>query len=156
MTRRAFVPFVVPFILTLVLAAGLAGSAAAEPLAGSQQGGRPLATTLTGEAEVPVPGDPDGTGTARLILNPGQEQICYELVVSGIAPATAAHIHEAPAGSAGDVVVGLAAPTDGSSSGCVHLDRAEILDILRSPEDYYVNVHNAEFPGGALRGQLGR
>jgi hypothetical protein len=154
MMRRAFVP--VPFLVAIVLAAGLAGSAAAKPLAGAEQGGRPLTTTLTGAVEVPVPGDPDGAGTARLTLNAGREQVCYELVVSGIAPATAAHVHEAPAGSAGGVVVGLEAPADGSSTGCVHLDRSEILDILRDPENYYVNVHNAAFPGGALRGQLGR
>lgn len=141
-------------VLVLVLALGLTGSAAAKPI-GGQQGGRPLSTMLVGETEVPVTGDPDGSGTARLTLNPGGEQVCYEITVSGIAPATAAHIHEAPAASAGPVVVGLAAPTNGVSSGCVPLERSEILDILRNPANYYVNVHNAEYPGGALRGQLG-
>ena len=76
--------------------------------------------------------------------------------MSGIAPATAAHIHEAPAGQAGPVVVPLAAPTDGTSSGCVTLEREELKEIAKNPDDYYVNVHNAEFPAGALRGQLGK
>ena len=119
-------------------------------------GGRPFATTLTGAAEVPGPGDPDGTGTATLTLNPGQGEICYELSVSGIAPARAAHIHEAPVDKSGPVVVGLAAPTSGESSACVSADRGLILDIIRNPDNYYVNVHNAEFPAGALRGQLAR
>jgi hypothetical protein len=68
-------------------------------------GGRPLSTVLTGAAEVPGPGDPDGRGTARLTLNQGQEEICYDLTVSGIAPATAAHIHVGTADVAGPVVV---------------------------------------------------
>lgn len=119
-------------------------------------GGRRFTTTLTGAVEVPKPGDPDGQGSATLRLNPGQEEICYELTVEGIEPARAAHIHEAPAGEAGPVVVGLMAPTDGSSSACVTAEREDIVDIIRNPENYYVNVHNAAFPGGALRGQLSR
>ncbi len=42
-------------------------------------GGRPLSTTLSGAAEVPGPGDPDGRGRASLTINPGQGEICYEL-----------------------------------------------------------------------------
>jgi len=74
-------------------------------------GGAPQSTTLTGAAEVPGPGDPDGAGTASLRLNPGQEEICYELTVSNIAPATAAHIHIGGPAVAGPVVVGLMPPT---------------------------------------------
>ena len=91
----------------------------------------------------------------KLRLNPGRERICFTLEVSDIEPATAAHIHEAPAGSNGPVVVGMVAPTDGSSSGCVTLDSEEIREIMADPELYYVNVHNAVYPGGAVRGQLG-
>ena len=133
-------------LMLLVAAIAVIGTAQAQ--------GRPLATTLTGAAEVPGPGDPDGTGTATLTVNPGLGQICYELTVSGIAPATAAHIHEGPVGVAGPVVVPLEPPTDGTSSACAEVDRELALAILMSPSDYYVNVHNAEFPAGALRGQL--
>jgi hypothetical protein len=28
------------------------------------------------------------------------------------------------------------------------------VDILMTPENYYLNIHNIEFPGGALRAQL--
>ena len=59
-------------------------------------------------------------------------------------------------GEAGPVKVALAAQTSGTSTGCVQVSREPALDILRSPADYYVKVHNAEFPGGALRGQLSR
>lgn len=119
-------------------------------------GGRPLSTTLTGAAEVP-PADPDGSGTATITFNHGQGEVCFELTVSGIAPATAAHIHVAPAGVAGPVVVPLSPPTSGSSSGCVSgVDPDLIKNIIQHPEEYYVNVHNAEFPGGAIRGQLSK
>jgi len=41
------------------------------------------------------------------------------------------------------------------SSGCADVDRALALDILRNPDASFVNVHNAEFSAGAVRGQLG-
>lgn len=119
-------------------------------------GGRPLTTTLSGAAEVPGPGDTDGSGTATITLNPGQNQVCFELTVSNIAPATAAHIHVGPSDKAGPVVVGLTAPTNGSSKGCVSLDQEKIKAIIKTPAAYYVNVHNAEFPNGAVRGQLSK
>ena len=145
-------------IIALPLAAAFATSAVAQP---ASEGGRKFTTELTGEAEVtaagvPNQGDLDGTGTATLTLNPGQGRICYTLQVSGIAPAAAAHIHEAPATTTGPVVVPLEAPTDGDSSACATVDRELVKDILKNPADYYVNVHNADFPAGALRGQLSK
>ncbi|QDP18858.1 CHRD domain-containing protein [Sphingomonas xanthus] len=142
--------------LASIFAAGTliaAGVAVAQP---ATEGGRKLNAELTGAAEVPNPGDADGSGSASVTVNPGQKRVCYELEVTGIAAATAAHIHEAPAGTAGGVVVTLEAPADGDSSGCVEVSRELALEILKRPADYYVNVHNAEFPGGALRGQLGK
>lgn len=120
-------------------------------------GGRPFVTTLTGAQEVP-PADPDGTGTAWLTLNPGQGQVCWRIFVEDITlPATAAHIHDAPAGVAGPVDIALSAPdATGWATGCISADRADILDIIRDPADYYVNVHNTDYPAGAVRGQLSR
>jgi hypothetical protein len=137
-----------------LLAGALATTAlVAGPVTAAEGSGRPFTTALTGAAEVPRPGDPDGTGTARLRVNPGTGSICVVLSVADIAPATAAHVHEAPAGVAGPVVLPLAAPSDGSSSTCV-VNRALAQEINKDPAGYYVNVHNSEFPGGALRGQL--
>lgn len=118
--------------------------------------GRPFTTSLTGAAEAPTPGDPDGSGTASITVNPGLGEVCFELTVSDIAPATAAHIHEAMAGVPGPVVVPLTPPTSGTSSGCVSVEMELALELIREPEEYYVNVHNAEYPSGALRGQLSR
>ncbi|MGH2586768.1 MAG: CHRD domain-containing protein [Dehalococcoidia bacterium] len=142
--------------LALALAGGVLAGRELSRTATADDGGRPFTTALSGAAEVPGPGDPDGSGTASLRLNPGQGEVCFTLTVSGIAPATAAHIHVAPAGVAGPIVVPLTPPTSGSSSGCATADRTLIREIIRNPEAYYVNVHNADFPAGALRGQLGK
>ena len=76
--------------------------------------------------------------------------------MKNIQEATAAHIHESAAGKAGKVVVPLDAPKSGSSKGCVDVDQAVIKEIMQNPSNYYVNVHNAEFKGGAVRGQLSK
>jgi hypothetical protein len=136
-------------------ALALAAAGALLLAAAAFAGGAPESTTLTGAQEVPS-ADPDGSGTATLRLNPGNGTICYELTVSNIATATAAHIHAAPAGVNGPVVVPLVPPAGGSSTACTSADRSLVLGILKHPESYYVNVHNAEFPGGAIRGQLSR
>ena len=133
---------------------GAAALALAAPAAASE-GGRPFTVPMTGAAEVPGPGDPDGTGTATFRVNSGQGRICYTLTVANIEPATAAHIHRVPP-DPGPVVVPLAAPTDGSSEGCADVTRALAQEIIQHPERFYVNVHNGPFPGGAVRGNLTR
>lgn len=117
-------------------------------------GGRRFDIQMTGAAEVPGPGDPDGTGTAKLVVNAGRGVITYELTASNIGAATAAHIHRAVAGQAGPVVVPLRAPSSGSVSDTVAVDKALAQEIIRNPIGFYVNVHNAEYPAGAIRGQL--
>lgn len=136
---------------TIVAAATVIGSTSGP---GQRATGTRFNVILEGANEVPTPGDPDGSGTATIRINPGRGQLCYTIIVRDIEPATAAHVHEAPAGSAGPVVVGLSPPTNGSSQGCVAIDPKEAVEIIRNPENYYVNVHNAPYPGGALRGQL--
>ena len=59
-----------------------------------RNGGRKIAATLTGAAEVPGPGDDNGAGLFEARVNPGTERICYTLAASSIDPATAAHIHQ--------------------------------------------------------------
>lgn len=143
------------FGLALIGSASLAG-ATVNSAQLVQEGGRPITVAMTGAAERPGPGDPDGSGTAKFMLNYGQGRVCYELTVTGIAPATAAHIHVADADNPGPVVVPLAAPTDGSSDGCADVERELIKEMLQNPGNYYVNVHNADFPAGAIRGQLSK
>lgn len=114
-----------------------------------------LRAQMTGEQEVPGPGDPNGFGRATIILIP-PDTICYVLTARRIAPATAAHIHQAPPGEAGPVVVPLAPPTFGVSGGCTNADPEVVTNIAQNPSEYYVNVHNDPYPAGAIRGQLHR
>jgi len=140
------------FVLMLAVMA-LGALVLAAPIMAAR-GPSAFSTTLTGGEGVPGPGDPDGSGLAEITLVPKEKQICYEITISGIEPATMAHIHEAPAGVAGPVVVSLDPPADGSSSGCADAKRSLINAISKNPSDYYVNVHNAEYMAGAVRGQL--
>jgi CHRD domain len=147
MTSIRRVTVILALIVSLVMAFGSAATA----------GGRPFTIPLSGANEVspagvPNQGDPDGSGTAVLTVNPGQEEVCWTIDVTGVEPITAAHIHVAPVTAPGPVVV----PLSPSTGGCVHVDRALARALITSPDDYYVNVHNVPYPSGALRGQLGR
>jgi hypothetical protein len=139
--------------LALLAAAPLVafGLAAAPATAG----GAPLSTTLLGANEVmadgtPAPSDADGSGTARITVNPGRGEVCWSVSVANLSTITGAHIHEAPATTTGGVVAHLSV-----GSGCTAVSRELALDLIRNPENYYVNVHTDEYPGGAVRGQLG-
>lgn len=142
-------------LVGLTVVAAALGSAGVQAQTAAE-GGRPLTASLSGSAEVPGPGDPDGSGMATVTVNPGQERICYTLTVSNIDAATAAHIHVGGSTVAGGVVVTLSAPSDGDSEDCVDVSRELAMNIIRDPSGYYVNVHNPAFPGGAVRGQLSK
>ena len=144
----------------LVLAATLGMVAMLTVAAPAFGDGRPFATTLTGAAEVPGPGDADASGTAFITLNQGQGEVCFDLSWAGIdGTVTAAHIHVGPAGVAGPVVVPLFSGTFGgtdSASACVLGVSGELIKAIRhDPANYYVNIHSDVFPAGAVRGQLG-
>ncbi len=117
--------------------------------------GKPIAALLDGKQEVP-PGDPDGSGEFTMWIDLDNSKACYALGVADIATPSAAHIHKGAAGAGGPPVVPLEAPTYMHSQACIPIDPALGADLLAHPKDYYVNVHNAEFPGGAVRGQLGK
>ena len=142
---RALLVLALCVLGALVLA--LPASAAAAPLAH-------LKTVMTGEQEVPGPGDPNGIGEAKIKVF--RTKVCYTLTAKRIAPATAAHIHKGSRGEAGPVVVTLKPPTDGSSSGCKKISRSLAKNLKEHPGRYYVNVHNRPYPEGAIRGQLER
>jgi CHRD domain-containing protein len=141
-------------LFAALLLAALVALALALPASATGKRATTLEATLTGEQEVPGPGDKDGRGHA--VVKVFKAKVCYTLEVKRIKPATAAHIHLGLRGEAGPIVAELKAPTDGSSSGCVAVPRALSLELREHPSRYYVNVHNEPFPAGAIRGQLER
>jgi hypothetical protein len=116
--------------------------------AAAQSGGS-LHATLTGKAETPK-GDRDGRGTAEVKIT--GRRVCWEIKVSKVQTIMAAHIHKGKSGVAGPVVVPFGKVF--KAKGCTTTTAAIAAAIQRNPAAYYVNVHNAKFPAGALRGQL--
>lgn len=110
---------------------------------------------LTGDNEIPGPGDEDASGQAHVYLE-ADGSICYDFIgIDGLdTPPTAAHIHEGDESTAGPPVLTMETPTEGSLDACAD-DQAELsARIAENPAGFYVNVHNEEFPEGAIRGQL--
>ena len=130
------------FVAALIVAAG---ATAAIHKTGS------LHATLVGKAETPK-GDPDGHGTAEIKIT--GRRVCWEIKVAKVQTIVAAHIHKGKPGIAGPVVVPFGKAF--KSKGCTTTTAAIAAAIQRNPAAYYVNVHNAKYPGGALRGQLHR
>lgn len=157
-----------------LLIAAMAGTLILGGPAGAEgTGGRPFRLELSGSNEFNAAGapiNPHGDadrGSVVLTLNQGQERICWQFgeitLTAGEALPRVAHIHEAPAGFGGPVVVDLfgtaSTPPPPSSyptgTTCVHADAGDIKDIRQNPESYYINLHNLEHPGGVMRAQLG-
>jgi hypothetical protein len=153
--KRAFMTAAVTVIVTALTALAPSGALADQKTA-------TFTVQLSGAAEVcpsaPATCGGPGTGTATITIDRNARTVCYAITTQNVAlPLLAAHIHEAPAGEAGPVVVPLfTSPVNSAStSGCVtDVNKNLLKDILRNPEEYYVNVHNAPFPNGAVRGQL--
>ena len=110
-----------------------------------------LTATLTGAAETGG-GDADGTGSFRAEVDPQAGDFCYTLKVAGIEPATMAHVHQGEAGRNGPPVITIEVGED----TCIAVEPAKLEPILANPAGFYVNVHNAPHPAGAIRGQLAR
>jgi hypothetical protein len=148
MRTRLRSTIIVAFVLGLVASISLAGLVAAAPTT--------LTATLAGVTEGNNPGDPDGTGTASVVLDPAAGTACWNLSATGIEPVTQSHIHVGAAGVSGDVVVPLDVDGfTGTSEGCtMDVDAAVLQAVLDNPAGHYVNLHTADFPPGAIRGQL--
>ena len=145
--------------LTLLGSASLVTTAVAAPVA---EGGRKFTTPMSGAEECNASGcgvgDPDGTATGSITVNVGQQRVCWDIDTSNLGTITRGHIHKAPAGTAGAIVVGFfeAAAVDLHGCTTTDVDRALLTDIIQHPQDYYVNVHTSDFPAGAIRGQLSK
>jgi hypothetical protein len=139
-------------LITLVALGVIAAVAVSAAAAfGSTASSKTFRVRLTGRAETPV-GDRGGRGTAKITVK-STGSVCWTFTIRKIdGAATAAHIHKGKAGVAGAVVVPFG--TKYKKSGCTKTTPAIAKAIVSSPRGYYVNVHNAKHPAGALRSQL--
>lgn len=108
-----------------------------------------LVSTLNGANET-AGGDTDGSGSFTADIDADSGDFCYTLTATKIAKATMAHVHSGAAGANGPPVITI----DVASDECVAVDPEVLKAIVAAPGDYYVNVHTADFPAGAIRGQL--
>lgn len=145
----------IPVFLLLTL-----GDASAGQVDGVKgEGGRPFTAVLMGANEVPAAPGSDLMGTARVTINLGQSELCWDLDYTTTQKVVAAHIHKAPPGVAGPIVFGFFNPPASPSpvnSGCREGDPTLLRAIATNPGAYYVNVHTTAHPGGAGRGQLSK
>jgi hypothetical protein len=139
---RKFVVILVALVLGAIVVTGPAIAAT-----------KVITVKMSGKQESPK-GDPDGSGTAKITLNSTKGSVCFELTWSKIGNPAAAHIHMGPKGKAGNVVIPLFGNPPAKHKGCVSAKKSLVAAILKSPGAYYVNVHTAKYPAGALRGQL--
>lgn len=130
------------------------------PSVGAQGGDRAFFAAMSGAKEVDASGergagDRNGRGSFSATLD--GRQLCYGIQVKNIGDPAAAHIHRGGRRVAGPVVQALVHPTSGdpgSSTDCVRLSRSLAREVAANPGRFYVNVHNAAFPNGAVRGNL--
>jgi hypothetical protein len=139
--------------IRLLLAAFLAAAALPALAPGAPAAMHPeLGAKLLGTVEVPK-GAPKGHGIVNLTLDATKGRVCWTFQgITGIDNATAAHIHKAPAGKAGPIVVPFGAAF--KAKGCIATPKKVVAAIESNPNAYYVNVHTAKYPAGAIRGQL--
>jgi len=109
---------------------------------------------MTGAAETP-PGAPGGTANAVVVLSTKTGKVCWTFTsLSGFSTPVAAHIHAAPAGKAGNIVLPLSTGATFLTKGCVPASATLINAIAANPHGYYVNIHSKQYPNGAVRSQL--
>lgn len=130
-------------------------------------------THATGDEEVPTPVDTNAQGQANFKLSKDGSEMSFKVNVANIDDVIGIHIHQAPAGSNGPIVVpllgnpfittpltvngtivegtitasDLAGPLAGTSLSAL------VAEIRAG--NTYLNVHTSDYPGGEIRGQIG-
>ena len=146
------IPIVLLAIALGVVAVGLAATAQGQ--GGGSNANKVLFGALKGSSETPR-GDADGYGAASAVID--GTRFCWAITVRNIGNPNAAHIHQGRAGTAGEVVIPLRQPNGGDpgvSSGCRTITSDLARNLRNTPANYYWNVHNSQYPGGAVRGQV--
>jgi hypothetical protein len=146
------IPVLVLAVVLGALAVGLAATASGQ--SGGSTANKVLFGALKGSSETPK-GDSDGYGAASGVID--GTKFCWAITVRNIDTPNGAHIHKGRAGTAGPVVIPLKQPSGGdpgAKSGCRTIASDLANDIRKNPSNYYWNVHNKKYPGGAVRGQV--
>jgi len=110
-----------------------------------------LGATIAGKNEVPK-GSPTAHGIVNLNLKAAAGQVCWTFELAGVTSPAAAHIHKGRAGVSGPIFIALGKSY--KAKGCVAAPKKMIEAVEANPNAYYVNVHNAKYPGGIVRGTL--
>lgn len=110
-----------------------------------------LTATLSGAAETGG-GDPDGSGSFSVEVDADAGDFCYTIKAAKIAKPTTMHVHSGAAGTDGPPVVTFTMGED----TCIAAEPDVLRPIVADPASFYVNVHTADFPKGAIRGQLAK
>jgi CHRD domain len=126
--------------LAMCLATGIGLAAAAD-----------VSVVLTGAQEVPpVTSTARGTGTINIAAD---HTVSGTITTSGIA-GTMAHIHQAPAGKNGPIIIPLEKGTDGKWSVPAGAKLTDAQYQSFEAGELYVNVHSDAHKGGEIRAQL--
>jgi hypothetical protein len=134
-----------PLAAAMTLAVALTGAYSATAF------GADIKVTLSGANEnPPVTTTATGSGTVTVGMD---MSVSGGVTTTGIA-ATAAHIHEAPAGKNGPVIVPMVKSGDNAwvFPPGAKLTEAQMASLKAG--NLYINVHSAANPGGEMRGQL--
>lgn len=134
--------------LSAALVGGLTLAVSAPPAVAEQRAGFQVL-----QANLRPGGDPNGSGTARLRLYPARGKVCATITWQRIGTPTAAHIHRR---SDGMVKVDLTGSVTGGERCATGVPSKLVRRIVDHPRRYYVNVHNAAYPAGAIEGTLRR
>ncbi|MFI1396282.1 CHRD domain-containing protein [Streptomyces sp. NPDC020681] len=124
--------------------------------------------SLRGANEVPVQGGPavgDRDGAALEFVKVDGDKVSVAVKFRGVDKPTALHIHQGAKGANGGIKVDFGEVLTkgktkskgwtGAVTGTVTVKDAAVLDAFKKdPNGFYANLHTAEFPGGAVRGQF--
>jgi hypothetical protein len=178
MSRRRTSLIMAAVTASLLLGLGVATVSAKSPMAAFTD-----TVTLTGDQEVwanpacappMVCGDPDATGTAKIVVSPAADRVCFNISWTAVnGDVWGAHIHgPATTAQTAPIRVGFLMLTPGAEdnlgsderiAGCAIAppvtpggEETWADRIAANPGMFYVNVHSSpNFNPGAIRGQLG-
>jgi CHRD domain-containing protein len=143
-SRQKFWPSLAAvFAVALMISAGCSTTAR-----GANEG---LKVKLTGDQEVP-PVKTAASGTGTIVIS-SDKSVSGSITTIGV-EATAAHIHEGPAGKNGPVIIPFTKGPDNTWSPAPGAKLTDAQYASYQAGNLYVNVHSAANKGGEIRAQL--